>query len=236
MRLDQGYAQFPEGLDPADMLELRGPAHLRKALVGARPLAEVLVDERLTNLPPAQAIPEAARIVAARPSAWWSAGDGRISSRLPASLATVRRDLLSAVTEWNRDPRKAAQKPLQNITEVRTRLAAASTRPPQERWAPLAAELDPRLVRQGDWPALASLMQDAHSQGRDVAATARALVAEEPLGELPAQDLRYRLVARLDVDIDDSPRLPGPRDSSPGTAQERKQPAPAGPRPPGRHR
>jgi heterodisulfide reductase subunit B len=47
---------------------------------------------------------------------------------------------------------------------------------------PTAAELDPRLVRQGDWPALASLMQDAHSQGHDVAAAARTLVAEEPLG------------------------------------------------------
>jgi len=234
--LDPGYAQFPEGLDPADMLALRGPAHLRKALVGARPLAEVLVEERLTNLPPAQAIPEAARIVAARPSAWWAAGTDRISSRLPASLATVRRDLNTAVTDWNRDPRNAANKPLQNITEVRARLAAASTRPPQERWAPLAAELDPRLVCQGDWPALAALMQDVHSQGHDVAAAARTLVAEEPLGELPAQDLRYRLVARLDVNIDASPRGPSPAGSSPGTAQERKQPAPAGPRPPGRHR
>ncbi|NMM25454.1 MAG: relaxase domain-containing protein [Phycicoccus sp.] len=234
--LDPGYAQFPEGLDPSDMLELRGPARLREALLGARPLAEVLVEERLANLPPAQAISEAAQVVAARPSARWADGTDRISSRLPASLATLRPDLLSAVTEWNRDPRKAAQKPLQNITEVRARLAAASTRPPYERWASLAAELDPRLVCQGDWPALASLMQDAHTQGHDVATAARTLVAEEPLGELPAQDLRYRLVARLDVDIDDSPRLPGPRDSSPGTAQERKQPAPAGPRPPGRHR
>ncbi len=140
-------------------------------------------------------------------------------------MATVLRALHSAVTEWNRDPRKAVQKPLQNISEVRARLAAASTRPPQERWAPLAAELDPRLVRQGDWPALASLMQNAHSQGYDVATAARALVAEEPLGEPLAQDLRYRLVAQLDVDIDASPRGPSPAGSSMGAAQERKQPA-----------
>ena len=234
--LDPGYAQFPEGLDPADMLTLRGPTRLREALVGARSLAEVLVEERLANLPPAQAIPEATQIVAARPSARWATGTDQISSRLQASMPTVRRDLLSAVTEWNRDPHSAAQKPLQNITEVRGRLAAASSRRPQERWAPLAAELDPRLGCQGDWPALASLMQDAHSQGHDVATAARTLVAEEPLGELPAQDLRYRLVARLDVNIDASPQVPNTTDSSPGTAQERKQPAPAGPRPPGRHR
>ncbi len=234
--LDPGYAQFPEGLDPADMLTLRGPSQLHKALVEARPLAEVLVSEPLANLPPAQAIPEAAQILAARPSARWAAGTDQISSRLQASPATVRRYLLSAVTKWNRDPRQAAQKPLQNTTEVRARLAAASTQPPQARWAPLAAELDPRLVHQGDWPALASLMQDAHSQGHDVATATRTLVAEEKLGELPAQDLRYRLVARLDLDIDASPRGPSPAGSSPGTAQERKQPAPGGSRPPGRHR
>jgi DNA primase len=236
--LDPSYAQFPKGLDPADMLELRGPPQLREALVGARRLAEVLVEERLANLPPAQALPEAAQIVAARPSARWAAGTDRISSLLQASMAVVRRDLLSAVTDWNRDPLNAAKNPLQNITEVRARLAAASTRPPHERWAPLAAELDPRLVHQGDWPALASLMQNAHSQGHDVATTTRTLVAEEPLGELPAQDLRYRLVARLDldIDIDASPRGVNTPDSSPGAAQERKQPAPADPRPPGRHR
>jgi DNA primase catalytic core len=234
--LDPAYAQFPEGLDPADILALRGPCQLREALVDARPLAEVLVEERLTNLPPAQAIPEAAQVVAARPSARWATGTDRISSRLQASMATVQRDLLKVVSEWNRDPNKAANKPLQNITEVRARLAAASARPPQERWAPLAAELDPRLVRQDDWPALAALMQDAHSQGHDVATATRTLVAEEPQGELPAQDLRYRLVTRLDVDIDASPQGTNQTDSSPGTAQERKQPAPAGRRPPGRRR
>jgi DNA primase catalytic core len=230
--LDPGCAQFPEGLDPADIFELRGPSKLLEALVDARPLADVLVEERLANLPPAQAIPEAAQVVAARPSARWATGTDQISSRLQDSMATVRRDLHRAVTEWNRDPRNAAQKPLQNITEVRERLAAASARPPQERWAPLAAELDPRLVRQGDWPALAALMQDAHSQGHDVATVARALVGEEPLNELPAQDLRYRLVALLDVDIDASPQMPSKTDSSRGYAQERKQTAHAVPRPP----
>jgi len=151
-------------------------------------------------------------------------------------MATVRRDLCTAVTEWNRDPRNAAQKQLQNITEVRTRLAAASSRPPQERWAPLAAELDPRLVRQGDWPALAALIQDAHSQGHDVATVARTLMCAEPLGGVPAQDLRYRLLARLDVDIDASPQGTKPPDWSPGTAQERKQTARANPRPAGLRR
>jgi DNA primase len=195
--LDPDYAQFPEGLDPADILELRGPNPLRDALTKARPLADVLVEERLANLPAAQARAEAAQVVAAQPSSRWAAGTDRISSRLRASLAMVHRDLHSAVAEWNRDPRKAAQNPLQTITEVRARLATAPTRTPQERWAPLAAELDPRLVHQGDWPALASLMQDAHAQGHDVAAATRALAGESPLGELPAQDLRCATPAAL---------------------------------------
>ena len=117
-------------------------------------------------------------------------------------------------------------------TEVRPRLAVGFARSLQEHWSLLASELDPRLEGQGDWPALALLREDAYAKGHDVVVTARALVAEKPLGELPAQDLRYRLVARFDLDVDDSPQAPSPMVSSPGTAQERKQIAPAPPRPP----
>jgi len=237
--LDPGYAQFPEGLDPADMLELRGPSALRDALAKARPLADVLVEERLANLPAAQARAQAAQVVAARPSSRWAVSTERISGRLRVSMAVVHRDLHPAVAEWNRDPRKAAQKPLQNITEVRRRLTAAANRTLQERWAPLAAELDPRLVREGDWPALASLMQDAHAQGHDVVAATRALVGKSPLGELPAQDLRYRLVARFDVDVDVDTDEPQPETrpaSSVGTARERKEPTAFPSRPTGRRR
>ena len=233
--LDPAYARLPDGLDPADLLERYGPSALRDALAEARPLAEVLVEERLANLPSAEAMPEAARIVAARPSSQWAAGTDRISSRLQTSAATVRRDLHEAVTEWNRDPRNAARRPLQNVTQVRARLAAAAARPAQERWLPLAAELDPRLAGQGDWPALAALMHDAHSEGHDIAAAARTVVAAKPLGALPAQDLRYRLVALLHLDVDAPPRRPSPAGSSTGAALERRQPAPSS-RPSGRRR
>jgi len=79
-------------------------------------------------------------------------------------------------------------------------------------------------------------MQDANSQGHDVAAAARTLVAEEPLGELPAKDLRYRLVNRLDLNLDDPPQVPSPSDTSTGKAQERKQTSPAAASSPGRRR
>ena len=67
-RLDPLHAELPEGTDPADLLALKGPNALTKALAAAQPLAEQLLDERLTNLPPAEALLKAARVVAARPA------------------------------------------------------------------------------------------------------------------------------------------------------------------------
>jgi hypothetical protein len=64
-RLDALYTRLPEGTDPADLLALRGSTALTEALAAAQPLAERLLDERLANLPPAQALIEAARVVAA---------------------------------------------------------------------------------------------------------------------------------------------------------------------------
>lgn len=59
----------------------------------------------------------------------------------------------------------------------------------------------PRLIDQTDWPATATILDQAHEQGHDVTATAHALVAERALGDQPARDLRYRLVSRLEVTI-----------------------------------
>jgi hypothetical protein len=72
---------------------------------------------------------------------------------------------------------------------------------PEQGWAALAGQVDQRLLRQGDWPALAQLMQRVDDQGHDVAAIIRA-VTRTPLTDLPAQDLRYRIVAHLDLCVD----------------------------------
>jgi hypothetical protein len=109
-------------------------------------------------------------------------------------LDAVRQTLLAHVKEWNSDPRRAAKEPLQAVNEVKTRLIGAAQIRPEQRWAALAGQLDQRLVRQGDWPALAQVMQSVDDQGHDVAAIARA-VTRTPLNDLPAQDLRYRLAA-----------------------------------------
>jgi DNA primase catalytic core len=196
-RLDPLYTQLPEGSDPADLSAGHGRAALIAALDQARPLGDELLNERLTNLPPQQAHLEAARVVAAQPTACWDEGSSTISSHLNTPLPAVRQTLLAHVKDWNTDPRRAATEPLREVNKVKIRIVGAAQMQPQQRWAMLAGELDQRLLRQGDWPALAQLMQTVHDQGHDVAAITRSLVTTTPLNDLPAQDLRYRLVAHV---------------------------------------
>jgi hypothetical protein len=188
-------------MDPADLLARNGSAGLTTVLDQAGPLGERLVEERLTSLPPEQARLEAARVVAARPPECWDQGSNTISSRLNVPLPAVRRILLAHVKEWNLDRRRAAANPLQGVNEVKKRLAEAAPIRPEQRWAALASQLDQRLLRQGDWPALAQLMQRIDDQGHDVAAITRAMT-RTPLNDLPAQDLRYRLATHLDLGDD----------------------------------
>ena len=200
-RLDPRYALLPEGSDPADLLALNGPEALTTVLDQARKLGERLVEERLTSLPPDQAQLEAARVVAARPPECWDHGSSTVSSRLNVPLPAVRRTLLAHVKEWNIDPRRAAVNSLHSVNDVKRRLAEAAPIRPEQRWEALASQLDQRLLRQGDWPALAQLLQRIDDQGHDVAALTRA-VTRTPLNDLPAQDLRYRLAAHLDLGDD----------------------------------
>jgi DNA primase len=144
-RLDPAHARLPAGTDPADLLALGGPRALTEALTASRPLAERLLAERMANLPPADAVLEATRIVAARPSHYWEQGSSAISGQLGVPIAQVRCSLFSLVKEWNTDPRRAAQQPLQAIGDVKRRIAAAIEGPAgQPRTAP-ARGLDQRL-------------------------------------------------------------------------------------------
>ena len=231
--IDPGYAQLPDGLDPADLLAQRGAAVLTAALASGQPafraLGDQLLTERLDNLDPDHARAAAMRVLSARPSKVWTPGAETVADRLQLSEMDARRELRDAIRTWDDDPRKAAAAELHKTSDVRARLAAAAaapaptpsapeapantktnTDPPAERWASLARELDPRLLEQGDWPATAARLQQAEDQGHDVSAAARALLAERPLGDSPARDLRYRLVARLElpVETDESSTAP----------------------------
>lgn len=227
--LDPTYALFPASMDPAELLALRGPAALVSSLSKATPLGNRLLSERLDNLPPEDALPEAITIVAARPGDVWNVGASRIQTRLGLSQLRARRELRNAVRAWNADPRRAAASELANSNKVRARLATAQAQSPADRWAGLAVELDPRLVTETDWPATATILQEAHDQGHDVTTTTHALLADQPLGDQPARDLRYRLVSRLDITID-SPELPTEVPTSPastGATRDRQQQAAA---------
>ncbi len=224
--LDPGYARFPDGLDPADLLAQRGPAALTAAVASGQPafrsLGDQLLTERLDNLAPEQARLAAMKILSARPSRAWEPGVNQVRARLQLSQMQSRRDLRDAVKTWDADPRKAALAELHKSSEVRARLTAAAEKTPAERWAPLARELDPRLLEQGDWPATAAMLQQAHEQGHDVGAATRGLVAEKPLGDSPARDLRYRIVSRLEIPIDDAGAgSPAPAQSQ-GAARDRQ--------------
>jgi DNA primase catalytic core len=138
-RLDPLHARLPDGTDPADLLALKGPTALTRALAAAQPLAERLLQERLANLPPAQAHLEAARVVAARPARHWDQDSSAISLRLGVPMAQVRHTLLTLVKQWNTDPRRAAQQPPQAIGEVKHRTStAAAASPAEQRRTPLA--------------------------------------------------------------------------------------------------
>jgi DNA primase len=145
-RLDPRYAQLPEGTDPADLLALKGPTALTEALAAAQPLAERLLEERLTNVPPAQALLEAARVVAARPARHWEHGSSAISFHLGVSMAQVHHTLLTLVKDWNTDPRRAAQQPLQTVGEIKHPISTAGESPAQQRRTPLACDANTRAL------------------------------------------------------------------------------------------
>jgi DNA primase catalytic core len=143
-RLDPRYPPLPEGTDPADLLALRGSTALTEALAAAQPLADRLLDERLANLPPAQALLETARVVAARPCRHWEQGSSAISFHLGVPMAQVHHTLLTLVKEWNTDPRRAAQQPLQTIGEVKPLISTAVESRAEQRRTPLAREANTR--------------------------------------------------------------------------------------------
>ena len=220
--LDPTYARFPDGLDPADVLTQRGPSALVAALDSAAPLGQVLLEERVNNMDPAAALLEAVQVLAARRPEAWEDGVQQLGERLYVGDEVAARFLRDAIENWDADPQRVAAGKAAAAGVVRARLEATDSLPPTQRWAALADELDVRLVDEPDWPATATMLQQAHDAGHDIPAATRAMVTETSLGSSPARDLRYRIVASLDVtaDIDDSlppapteQRLPGSKDA-----------------------
>ena len=187
---------LPDEADPASLLHATGPAEVRGALESALPLARVLIDERLTNLPRDAAIQAATRVTAARPPSTWVSHTVGIAERLGVDMDTLTGSLRTAVTEWNSDPARAATLHLDDVSDMRTRLEATED-DATSRWVALANQIDRRLTAQSDWLALAEMLQSVHDAGHDVHDLTRRMVVDSPLGKMPAQELRYRLVVWL---------------------------------------
>lgn len=188
---------LPPGSDPADLLQRRGTDALREALEHLQPLAGMLLEERLTNLPPDQALRAAATVLASTSPGDWDTGTTTIADTLGIPHDDARQALAQAVQSWHEDRRGVVADQLNAVRDVKARLEEREALQPEERWATVANRIDPRLPHEADWPALARLMQQLHEEGHDVPALTRSSVAGEPLATRPAQDLRYRLLTVL---------------------------------------
>ena len=209
---DPQHATLPRGLDPAEVLRTAGPNQLHHHLENARPLADTLITERLAHLPASDAPAAALPVVAAGRADLWVSTTTEIASRLhlPAQVALTQ--LLPVINAWDRD-RDGQSQPRIHSSDTRDRLARQATLKPAQRWAPIARQLHPALVRARNWGALANTIDCAEQAGYDVQTLLPAIAAARPLDpDSPATDLRYRLVAELPAD---EPPLPRPPSSTP---------------------
>ena len=217
---DPMAVDLPDGADPASILHAHGRAELAEILDKAHPLSEVLIDERLTNLPAHAAGIAATRVIAARPPSTWANDTIAVADRADADLATIREQLLTAATQWNHDPAEAANAQLAQSATIRHRLAAHCPNP-ADRWATLAEDIHHGLSSDSDWPALAHTLQSLADNHADVAHVTRAAAQRRPLAAHPAQDLRYRLIALLPIPTHND--LPNEGPTGPALPSHRRQ-------------
>jgi hypothetical protein len=139
--LNPGFAQLPEGTDPADLARLDASL-LASVVRAATVLGNELIDERLAHLAPDQAAVEALNVLAAQPSNYWTAGVEHIASKTEIPSSLIRAGLAGFVHGWNEDPRQSADHQLGRIAEVGDRLAA-----PESDWPQAARPERQRLQR-----------------------------------------------------------------------------------------
>ena len=192
------FVQFNPGADPASVLARSGPAALTVALQNSTLLAESLVNERIINLRTiGEQVTATADIIAAQPPGQWLEAANSLARRIGVDPDTVLLAVADSATQFNDSRTQFSTNKVGAMSDVRARMERAQNASPAERWANFARSVDNRLQSQRDWPATASMIQDVHDAGHDAADLVRQAVIQYPLGELPAQDLRYRLVGYL---------------------------------------
>ena len=108
--VDPLAVRLPPGSDPAQILHEHGAGELARILVTARPLADVLIDERTDNLPSDRAAREAVNVIAARPPHDWDTAVQSLATRTNTDIHDLRALLLPAARSWTQDPRSAADR------------------------------------------------------------------------------------------------------------------------------
>ena len=196
---DPRHVAFPAGHDPASLLRQDGPAALAGRLTtAARPLAEVLVDERLNHLPPADALPAAAAVVAAARPAHWRTRMTTVARRLHLPVDVALTELVGHANRWDTDRHGAAEARIYEVRTLHDLIAAQDQLPNTQRWAPLARQVDPRLVSAATWPPLADAFAEASRGGHDLPTLLRHVLAQGRLDPgNPSLDLQSRLLADL---------------------------------------
>ena len=206
--LNPRYATWPDGTDPADVLTRHGPHTLLAALDRAQPLGDALVEERLAHLPARQARAEAIRIIAAQPPTQWDAGSDqhRRPARNPGRAdpagtpdrrpglehATPKPQPNDALTKINTSrPDSPPSRPRQSSDGMRSPPNSTPDSSTKPTGPPPPPSSKPATTTATTWPP------------RPEPSSTNA-----PLGALPAQDLRYRLLAHLDIPIDEPPSDP----------------------------
>jgi conjugative relaxase-like TrwC/TraI family protein len=199
--LDPLHARLPAGCDPADLLANGQLTALRAAIHDAKPLAHVLVEDRVFGIEGVAAKLEAsAAVVAAQPPEHWASGAAIISELTSLPAGTVRSSIARAADEWTRDHEEVAGRQLHGMHDVRARWDSSAALTPADRWAPLADRLDPRITGEPDWVATAASIQALHESGEDVWRTLWAEVSASPLGDRPAYEVRLIIAGHVEAE------------------------------------
>ncbi len=210
------HLRMDAGLDPAELLQTRGPGALQRAIADAAPLARTLIDERIAanaeRLDTAEGhvhtIRSLAHVIGALPPQHWQDHIDYINQRIPGAAHSSHLEVFDAGQQWSSDPTGQARARLtEPIPQSATTLAQqATTREhidnPCERWENVVRRIAPTLTQGPDWPQLAAALDRADNAGYDIETNLPQLATARPLPDRsPAQALLYRLVNECEAAI-----------------------------------
>ena len=133
----------------------------------------------------------AVALIAGQPPQSWRSHATLVRDKLGIDATQLAHALVAQVWTWNSDPARAAANAIAECAQRPT----ATQVPQPAPWVSLADRVDPRLTSEPDWPALASMLTSVQDNGEDPIRLVHLAMADGPLDNMPAQDLRYRLAA-----------------------------------------